>query len=153
MKACVQRVTSAEVRIAGERVAAIGQGLVVLLGVAADDSDADVAWMADKICLLRVFDDESGRMNRSLADFGGGMLVVSQFTLLADISRGRRPSFTSAAEPELAEKLYESFVQRVRDQGLAVQTGRFRAMMQVTLTNDGPVTLILDSRALGAKGG
>ena len=146
MRACVQRVTAAAVMIAGEEVGRIALGLVVLLGVAGDDTDADVVQLADKIAGLRIFNDEAGKMNLALADVGGAMLVVSQFTLLGDCSRGRRPSFVAAAPPELAERLYEAFVAKVRATGIKVATGRFRADMQVALVNDGPVTLLLDTK-------
>jgi D-tyrosyl-tRNA(Tyr) deacylase len=146
MRACVQRVTEAAVTIAGEEVGRIARGLVVLLGVAGEDTDADVAPLAEKIAGLRIFNDEAGKMNLALADVGGAMLVVSQFTLLGDCSRGRRPSFVGAAPPELAERLYEAFVAKVRGAGIEVATGRFRADMQVSLVNDGPVTLWLDTK-------
>jgi D-tyrosyl-tRNA(Tyr) deacylase len=146
MRACVQRVTQAAVTIAGEDIGRIARGLVVLLGVAGEDNDADVAQLADKIVGLRIFNDEAGKMNLGLADVGGRMLVVSQFTLLGDCSRGRRPSFVGAAPPELAERLYEAFVAKVRAAGIEVATGRFRADMQVALVNDGPVTLLLDTK-------
>jgi D-tyrosyl-tRNA(Tyr) deacylase len=146
MRACVQRVTEAQVAVAGQIVGRIGQGLLVLLGVAAGDSEEDARQLADKIVSLRVFDDEAGKMNRSLADMSGAMLVVSQFTLLGDCRKGRRPSFDAAAPPELARTLYELFAAHVREQGIEVATGRFREMMQVQLTNDGPVTLLLESR-------
>ncbi|HWA97634.1 MAG TPA: D-aminoacyl-tRNA deacylase [Pirellulales bacterium] len=142
----MQRVTEAQVTVDGETVGRIGPGLLVLLGVAAGDTDDDVRSMAEKITSLRVFDDEAGKMNRSLGEVGGAMLVVSQFTLLGDCRKGRRPSYTDAAEPTLAVQLYESFVAAVRALGVQVETGRFRAMMQVSLVNDGPVTLLLDSR-------
>jgi len=146
MRACVQRVTQAAVTIAGEEVGRIARGLVVLLGVAGEDTEADVLQLADKIAGLRIFNDEAGKMNLALADVGGQMLVVSQFTLLGDCSRGRRPSFVAAALPELAERLYEAFVAKVRAAGIEVATGRFRADMQVSLVNDGPVTLLLDTK-------
>ena len=126
----------------------IGCGLVVLLGVAADDTPGDVEWLAEKTCQLRIFEDDEGKMNRSLVEVGGAMLVVSQFTLLGDCRKGRRPSFIAAAEPKLAETLYEQFVVAVQKSGIEVATGKFRAMMDVTLTNQGPVTLLLDSRKL-----
>lgn len=132
--------------VAGEIVGQIGRGLVVLLGVAADDSSGDVEYMADKIADLRIFPDEAGKMNRSLAEAGGAMLVVSQFTLLGDCRKGRRPSFIDAAEASLGERLYEEFVQAVAAKGIEIATGRFRQHMDVTLTNDGPVTLLLDSK-------
>ena len=147
MRACVQRVTSAHVTVDEQIIGQIGNGLVVLLGVAKDDTVSDVTQLAGKIIELRIFEDEQGKMNRSLPDCGGSMLVISQFTLLADCSKGRRPSFVGAALPEQAERLYEQFIQRVALCGISVAAGRFRAHMQVTLTNDGPVTLILDTRA------
>ena len=146
MRACVQRASAAQVVVEGEIVGDIKVGLVVLLGVAQDDDERDVRTLADKIAGLRVFNDTAGKMNLALADVGGAMLVVSQFTLLGDCRHGRRPSFVAAAPPELAERLYEEFVVQVRAKGIAVATGRFRQHMEVTLTNDGPVTLIIDSR-------
>jgi len=146
MRACVQRVSQAQVTVSGAVVGRIAAGLVVLLGVAQDDEERDVRMLADKIAGLRIFNDAAGKMNLALADVGGAMLVISQFTLLGDCRHGRRPSFTGAAPPELAEKLYEQFVVRVRGLGLAVATGQFREHMEVALTNDGPVTLIIDSR-------
>jgi D-tyrosyl-tRNA(Tyr) deacylase len=146
MRACVQRVSRAQVTVAGEVVGRIGPGLLVLLGVAAGDGEDDARQLAEKIVSLRVFDDEAGKMNRSLADVGGGLLVVSQFTLLGDCRKGRRPSFDAAAPPDLARSLYERFADCVRERGIEVATGRFREMMQVELVNDGPVTLLLDSR-------
>lgn len=146
MRACVQRVSEAAVTVDGETAGRIGAGLVVLLGVATGDTEDDAAHLADKIATLRIFEDDDGKMNRSLADVGGAMLVVSQFTLLGDCRKGRRPSFTGAALPEEAQRLYEVFVAAVRNAGLEVATGRFREHMHVTLTNDGPVTLLLDSR-------
>ncbi|MBX9787741.1 MAG: D-tyrosyl-tRNA(Tyr) deacylase [Pirellulales bacterium] len=148
MRACVQRVSSASVDVTGRRVGEIGRGLVVLLGVAAGDRTADGDLLARKIIELRIFDDDEGRMNRSLLDVGGGLLVVSQFTLLADCRRGRRPSYTSAAEPALAEALYEQFVTRCRESVARVATGVFREHMDVALVNDGPVTIWLDTREL-----
>jgi D-aminoacyl-tRNA deacylase len=146
MRACVQRVSEARVIVAGEIVGQIGRGLVILLGVAADDFSGDVEYLADKIAELRIFPDEAGKMNRSLAEAGGAMLVVSQFTLLGDCRKGRRPSFIDAAEPSVGERLYEEFVQAVAAKGIEIATGRFRQHMDVTLTNDGPVTLLLDSK-------
>jgi D-tyrosyl-tRNA(Tyr) deacylase len=146
MRACVQRVTEASVTIGGEVVGRIGPGAVVLLGVDVDDEESDARQLAQKIVDLRIFDDEQGKMNRSLEETGGSMLVVSQFTLLGDSRKGRRPSFTRAAPPEKGEQLYESFVTAVRARGVNTETGRFRAMMQVSLVNDGPVTLLLDSK-------
>ena len=146
MRACVQRVRNASVTVDGEVIGAIGPGLLVLLGVASDDTDDDARKMAEKIVTLRIFRDDAGQMNRALKDTGGAMLVVSQFTLLGDCRKGRRPSFIAAAEPEQARALYERFVENVRAQGVEVATGRFRAMMDVALVNDGPVTLLLDSK-------
>lgn len=147
MRACVQRVTRARVTVGQETTGEIQQGMLVLLGVAQHDTPADARQLADKIAGLRIFEDQQGKMNRSLAEVGGGMLVVSQFTLLGDCRKGRRPSFTEAAPPELAEQLYEVFVGAVAALGLPVATGRFRQHMAVELVNDGPVTLLLDSRA------
>ncbi|MGE0376285.1 MAG: D-aminoacyl-tRNA deacylase [Planctomycetaceae bacterium] len=148
MRAVVQRVSSASVTVDGEVVGRIGQGMCVLLGVAADDTDADVAYLANKIVGLRIFHDDEGKMNRSLAEIGGAMLVVSQFTLYGDCRKGRRPSFIAAAGPERADELYQAFVAAVRGQGIPVETGRFQAMMDVALDNDGPVTLLVDSRKM-----
>ncbi len=145
MRAVIQRVSHAEVKVQGKRTGAIESGLLVLLGVHGDDTDQDVIWMSDKVVHLRIFDDHQGKMNLSLLDTGGEMLVVSQFTLLGDCRRGRRPSWSPAARPALAEKIYLDFISRVRQYGVSVQTGRFQTMMEVTLTNDGPVTLLLDS--------
>ena len=146
MRACVQRVTQASVSVEGQDVGHIGKGLLVLLGVGQDDTDEDSRNLADRICGLRIFEDDDGKMNRSLEETKGAMLVVSQFTLFGDCRKGRRPSFTQAAPPELAERLYETFVAAVGMRGIAVATGRFRARMEVALVNDGPVTLLLDSR-------
>jgi len=146
MRACVQRVSRAHVDIAGETVGAIERGLLVLLGVAPDDTQADVDYMVDKVAGLRIFEDAAGKMNLSLAEIGGAMLVVSQFTLYGDCRRGKRPSFTDAAPPEIAVPLYEAFVAGVRKLGLSVATGRFREHMAVSLVNDGPVTLLIESR-------
>ena len=146
MRACVQRVSQAQVSVEGEVCGKIGPGLVVLLGVAGDDSPGDSKALADKIAALRVFDDDQGKMNMALTDVGGAMLVVSQFTLLGDCRKGRRPSYAAAAPPELAEALYQEFVDAVAALGIAVATGKFREHMLVSLTNDGPVTLLLDSR-------
>ena len=148
MRAVVQRVTEARVEVAGEAVGEIGAGLLVLLGVARDDERTDADYLAEKIVNLRVFNDNEGKMNRSLLETGGAMLVVSQFTLYGDVRRGRRPSYSDAAEPEKAKQLYEYFVERVRSLGVKVETGIFQAMMNVSLTNDGPVTTLLDSRKL-----
>jgi D-tyrosyl-tRNA(Tyr) deacylase len=148
MRACVQRVGQAQVTVAAKVTGRIDRGLLVLLGVAVGDTDEDAHQLAQKIVELRVFEDDAGKMNRSLAEAGGAMLVVSQFTLLGDCRKGRRPSFIDAAPPEDAERLYQLFVAAVRELGIQVETGRFRQHMDVSLTNDGPVTLLLDSRKL-----
>lgn len=145
MKAVVQRVSRALVTVAGEVVGAIDRGLLVLLGVAAGDDLTDVRYLAEKISGLRIFEDDQGKMNLSLADVGGAMLVVSQFTLLGDCRKGRRPSFDKAARPDQARELYEAFVEAVRGQGVETATGRFQEHMLVELVNDGPVTLLLES--------
>lgn len=145
MRAVVQRVKQSSVKTNGEIVGRIGRGLLVLLGVAKGDRAEDADYLANKILNLRIFEDEDGKMNRSLLEIGGELLAVSQFTLLADCRKGRRPSFIAAAEPGKATELYEKFVERVRQTGVAVQTGRFRAMMEVALINDGPVTIIIES--------
>lgn len=145
MKAVLQRVSAAAVTIDGERVAAIGRGFVVLLGVAEGDTAAQAETLADKVAGLRVFEDDGGKMNLALADVGGAVLVVSNFTLLADTRKGRRPSFTDAAPPETANRLYEHFAARLRSHGLPVETGRFQAHMLVEIKNDGPVTLIVEA--------
>lgn len=145
MRACVQRVSRARVCVGGEVCGRIGKGMLVLLGVAQGDGEADARWLAEKLSGLRIFEDEQEKMNLGLADVGGAMLVVSQFTLLGDCRKGRRPSFTAAAPPELAEKLYQVFVEAVATQGIEVATGRFRQQMEVELVNDGPVTLLLDT--------
>lgn len=150
MKAVVTRVTSASVTIGGERVSAIGAGLLVLLGVAIPDTTSDIDYIAGKVRDLRIFPDDQGRMNRSVVEAGGEVLVVSQFTLLADVSRGRRPSFIRAAPPEQANAMYEALVARLRDSGLAVSTGVFQADMQVASVNDGPVTIVIDSQERGS---
>ena len=146
MKAVVQRVKTSSVTVDDETVGKIGQGLLVLLGVAQADQTVDADFLSEKIVNLRIFEDEQGKMNRSLIDIGGEMLVVSQFTLLGDCRKGRRPSFIDAADPEKANELYEYFVVKVREKGVPVATGRFRAMMDVALVNDGPVTLIVESK-------
>lgn len=146
MRAVVQKVTRASVTIDGEVVGEIGNGLVVLLGVARDDTKEDADYLSAKIVGLRIFDDKEGRMNVSLKDIAGGLLVVSQFTLYGDVRRGLRPSWSDAGAPEIAEPLYEYFVESSRKLLATVETGSFRKMMQVELVNDGPVTLLLDSR-------
>ncbi|MGD9045202.1 MAG: D-aminoacyl-tRNA deacylase [Desulfobacterales bacterium] len=145
MRAVVQRVKQSSVRTENEIVGQIGSGLLVLLGVARGDTAKDADYLANKIIHLRIFEDEDRKMNRSLLETGGELLAVSQFTLLADCRKGRRPSFIQAAEPEKATDLYEKFVDIVRAKGVKVQTGRFRAMMEVELINDGPVTIIIES--------
>jgi len=144
--AVVQRVKESRVIIEGETVGAIGPGLNVLLGVADGDLPADAEYLAAKIANLRIFEDDHGKMNRSLIDTGGQMLVVSQFTLLGDCRKGRRPSFAQAAEPQTARQLYRHFVENVENLGIDTHTGRFGAMMQVDIINDGPVTLLVHSR-------
>jgi D-tyrosyl-tRNA(Tyr) deacylase len=144
MRAVVQRVTRASVSVDGQVIGAIGPGLVVLLGVAHGDGEAEARWLAEKIANLRIFRDEAGKFNRSALDVGGEVLVISQFTLLADARRGRRPSFTEAALPEVAEPLVDRFTELIRQQGLRVDTGQFGAYMLVEIHNDGPVTLVLD---------
>jgi D-tyrosyl-tRNA(Tyr) deacylase len=146
MRAVVQRALRAEVRISGEVVGRIGRGFLVLLGAGQGDSDEDVAWLAEKIATLRVFSDEAGHMNLALAEVSGAVLVVSQFTLYGDCRKGRRPSFASAMAPAPAEALYERFLAALRERALPVESGRFGADMQVELVNDGPVTLLLDSK-------
>ncbi len=148
MRAVIQRVARAEVRVDGEVVGAVGKGLLVLLGVAHGDGEEAVRFLADKVASLRVFEDGAGKMNRAVADVQGEILVVSQFTLLGDLRKGNRPGFTSAAPPEVANALYERFCALLREQGLPVATGVFRAHMEVELVNDGPVTLLLDSTRL-----
>ncbi len=146
MRAVIQRVTSSSVTVEDDLVGRIGKGLLVLLGVATSDTSDDAKYLADKIVNLRIFEDEHHKLNLSLIDTGGEMMVVSQFTLLGDCKKGRRPSFVKAAPPELANELYQQFVERVRQKGVIVKTGRFQAMMEVSLTNNGPVTLIVESK-------
>jgi D-tyrosyl-tRNA(Tyr) deacylase len=141
-------VSEAKVTVDGDVTGQIGRGLVVLLGVGAADGERELGWMVDKIIGLRIFEDDDGKMNRSLGDVGGAILAVSQFTLYGDCRKGRRPSFINAAPPDLAEKLYDDFVERARAAGVLVQTGRFRQHMMVSLVNDGPVTLWLDTADL-----
>jgi len=148
MRTVLQRVTRAQVRVEGERVGEIGRGLVVLLGVARDDSEDDARYLVEKTVGLRIFDDGEGSMNHSVIEAGGALLVVSQFTLYGDVRRGRRPSWIEAAPPEVAERLYEFFVAEARRKVAHVSTGSFRRMMEVELVNDGPVTILLDSRKL-----
>ena len=146
MRAVVQRVKQSSVKAGNEIVGQIERGLLVLLGVARDDTAKDADYLANKIINLRIFEDQDGKMNRSLLETGGELLAVSQFTLLADCRKGRRPSFVKAAEPQKATALYTKFVDLVREKGVKVQTGRFQAMMEVALINDGPVTVIIESR-------
>lgn len=145
MRVCLQRVSEASVQVDGEQVGAIGHGVLVLLGIGQQDTSHEVKQLVDKIVNLRIFADEQQKMNLSLLDVGGQMLVISQFTLWGDCRKGRRPSFVEAADPELAEPLYEEFVEEVRSRGVTAETGRFGAMMQVSLVNDGPVTLVIES--------
>ncbi|NHM30439.1 D-aminoacyl-tRNA deacylase [Neobacillus terrae] len=147
MKVVVQRSKKASVTVEGEITGQIEKGLVLLVGVTHADGEEDASFLADKIANLRIFEDESGKMNYSLLEAGGDILSISQFTLYGDCRKGRRPNFMNAARPEVAEGLYESFNERLREKGLNVQTGRFGAMMDVSLINDGPVTLIVDSKA------
>ncbi len=146
MRAVVQRVTEAAVRVDGEVTGSIGNGLTVLLGVGEGDTEEDMKYIADKIIKLRIFSDENGKMNLSLEDIGGSMLVISQFTLYGDCSHGRRPFFGGAMEPEGANAMYEKFTSYVREQGIHTETGVFGADMKVSLTNDGPVTIILENK-------
>ena len=146
MRAVLQRVSQACVTVDDKIVGQIGTGMLVLLGVEPDDGDEQVRWMADKCVELRIFEDDAGKMNRSLLDTGGAMLVVSQFTLLGDCRKGRRPSFVGAAPPEHAEKLYDQFVTHVSSRGIKTATGIFRAHMDVALVNDGPVTILLETQ-------
>jgi len=148
MRAVIQRVSSASVVVDGQTVSEIGKGLLVLLGVAQGDTEREAAWVADKIVGLRIFEDDAGKMNLSVEGVGGSLLVVSQFTLLADCRKGRRPSFTDAAAPQEADRLYQVVVARMREAGIPVETGIFQAHMGVHLVNDGPVTVVLDTRAV-----
>ncbi|MDP2647251.1 MAG: D-aminoacyl-tRNA deacylase [Desulfobacterales bacterium] len=148
MVAVIQRVKEASVRIDGQIAGNINSGLLVLLGVAKADRESDAAYLSEKVLNLRIFQDENNKMNRSLRETGGQMLVVSQFTLLADSRKGRRPSFVHAAQPDTARRLYEYFIDQTRQQGVDVQTGQFGAMMDVFLVNDGPVTLIVESKSM-----
>lgn len=146
MKALVQRVSSASVRVAGETIGAIGCGLCVLVGIAAGDTVEDIGYLVNKLVNLRIFTDETGKFNLSVIDTGGELLLISQFTLLADTRKGRRPSFTGAAPPEEAEAMFEKFTRACRESGVKTETGRFQAMMLVEINNNGPVTIMLDSR-------
>ena len=148
MRAVVQRVTRAQVTVDDEIIGEIGKGLVVLLGIARDDTKVEAAYLVDKIAALRIFDDQDGKMNLSVKDVGGGLLIVSQFTLYGDVRRGLRPSWIDAAPPEIAEPLYDFFVRQARTVIDQVATGKFQAMMKVELVNDGPVTILLDSQKL-----
>jgi D-aminoacyl-tRNA deacylase len=145
MRAVVQRVREASVAVEGQEVGLIGQGILVLLGVGQKDGPEDARYMAEKVVHLRIFADEQGKMNKSVLDVDGGLLAVSQFTLWGDCRKGRRPSFVAAAEPAEAEALYEAFIDHARSLGVPVASGRFQEMMEVSLVNDGPVTLLLDS--------
>ncbi|MGE5207535.1 MAG: D-aminoacyl-tRNA deacylase [Chlamydiota bacterium] len=146
MRAVVQRVSRARVTINGQVVGEIGAGLLVLLGVGQNDTEADADYLADKVAGLRIFEDAEGKMNRAVGESGGAVLAVSQFTLYGDVRRGKRPSFDSAARPEQARRFYEHFVARIRAAGLRCETGRFQEMMRVELVNEGPVTILLDSQ-------
>jgi D-tyrosyl-tRNA(Tyr) deacylase len=145
MRAVIQRVSTASVTVAGKQTGVIGAGLLVLLGVHKEDGPKDLAWLAEKTVTLRIFEDEAGLMNRSLMDTGGAMLIVSQFTLLGDCRKGRRPSWSEAAPPEQAKQLYLDFITAVQAYGIVTATGEFQAMMEVSLCNSGPVTVLLDS--------
>ena len=145
MRAVVQRVSRARVAVIDQSVAAIDVGLLVLLGVGRSDTEADACYLAEKIVGLRIFEDERGKMNRSVQDIRGGILVVSQFTLYGDVRRGKRPSFDDAAPPQNARAMYEFFVEQLRESGVRCEMGRFQEMMQVELVNEGPVTILLDS--------
>ena len=148
MRCVIQRVTRASVTVGDELVGQIGRGYMILIGVSAEDTDKDLRYMAEKVPNLRIFEDEAGKMNLSIKDVGGEILAVSQFTLYGDARGGRRPSFSTAARPEQANALYEQLVEAWRAQGIHVETGRFRAEMQVSLINDGPVTMLMDSTKL-----
>jgi D-tyrosyl-tRNA(Tyr) deacylase len=145
MRAVVQRVSRAQVSVDGEITGQIGLGVLVLLGVSRDDTEADAIYLAEKIAGLRIFEDDHGKMNRSVQDAGGSVLAVSQFTLYGDVRRGKRPSFDAAAPPEKGRQLYEFFVEQIRAAGLRCETGRFQTTMKVELANEGPVTILLDS--------
>jgi len=145
VRVVIQRVSEARVSVGLEIMGAIGPGLCILLGIGRDDRERDADFLTDKIMKLRIFDDDQGKMNRSVTEYGGELMIVSQFTLYADWRKGNRPSFSDAAAPELAERLYQYFVQRLRASNLRVATGRFQSHMQVSLVNNGPVTFVLDS--------
>ena len=146
MRAVIQRVSGARVTVGDEVAGAIGRGVLVLVGIADGDTETEANWLVDKLLDLRIFEDDKGKLNRSLRDLNGELMLVSQFTLLADARKGRRPSFAAAARPEQAVPLYEHMVRRARDRGVTVATGRFGARMRVELVNEGPVTIILDSK-------
>ncbi len=146
MRAVIQRVSSSSVTVDNKQISHIGPGLLVLLGVTHTDNPSDADFLADKVANLRIFEDTDGKINRSVIDIGGEILVVSQFTLYGDCRKGRRPSFIEAAPPEKAEKLYEYFTEQIKKRGIPAQCGQFRAMMEVSLFNDGPVTLIIESK-------
>ncbi len=148
MRAVIQRVKEAKVEVNGDIIGKIGEGFLVLLGVGKDDTEEDVQYLADKVLGLRIFEDEAGKMNLSITDVKGEILAVSQFTLYGDSRKGRRPSFDEAAPPDVAERLYELFIEEIRKSGIKVETGKFRALMDVHLVNSGPVTILLDSRKL-----
>lgn len=148
MRAVVQRVSRASVKVNGEVTGRISEGLLVLLGVAPDDAESDADYLAGKVAGLRIFEDDAGKMNRSVADIDGAVLAVSQFTLFGDARKGKRPSFDAAARPDVANALYRHFVERIRALGLRCETGRFQETMEVELVNQGPVTILLDSRKL-----
>lgn len=146
MRAVIQRVKSAQVIVNEKTIGSIGFGLLVLLGISREDNCDDADYLVEKSINLRIFEDQDGKMNRSLFDVGGEMLIVSQFTLIADCRKGRRPSFTAAAEPAEAKKLYQYFIERVKEKGITVATGEFQALMEVGLINNGPVTILMDSK-------
>ena len=146
MRALIQRVNQAKVEVSGKNIGEIGKGFLILLGVAPADTEADIIFLVDKVANLRIFEDEHGKMNLSLRDIKGSALIVSQFTLYADCKKGRRPSFTDAAEPEFADSMYKKFIQKFRETGLSVETGEFGADMNITLVNSGPVTIMLDTK-------
>ncbi|MGB9600315.1 MAG: D-aminoacyl-tRNA deacylase [Myxococcota bacterium] len=148
MRAVVQRVISASCEVRGEIISSINRGLLLFLGIGKEDNESDIEYIVEKVTNLRVFEDKSGKMNLSVKDAGGSILLISQFTLFGDVRRGRRPSFDSAMPPQEAEVLYEKVIKRFRESNLRVETGRFREMMRISLINDGPVTILLDSKRL-----